>query len=276
MPDRELGEYILGTDGDELRRLQFQHVVWTEQLYELMRRVGPRAGDHALDLGSGPGFTSVALARVVGPRGKVFACDTSRRFLAFLEGESKRLGLEQLTCRVGDVGALDVPPSSIDFAYARWLFCWLPDATPALKSVHKALKPGGVLAMHEYLDWSAMTLMPRSPIFDHAIDCCMQSWREGGATIDFVREVPRLASACGFAIEELQPIARVGRVGSLEWRWMGEFFESYLRKLVGRSRFESGDFVAFQDEWKKRERDGSGFCLAPTMASVVLRKLPRA
>jgi ubiquinone/menaquinone biosynthesis C-methylase UbiE len=272
MHPRELGEYILGTDGDELRRLQFQHVVWLQDLFWLMRRASLAEGDAVLDLGCGPGFTSVELARVVGSRGRVVACDTSRRFLAFLEGESKRLGLEQIECLVGDVSALAVQEASVDLAYARWLLCWLPDVTPVLRRVFAALRPGGVLAVHDYLDWGGMALLPNSPIFRQSVEAILASWQRNGIAIDVARDLPERARAVGFEVELIEPIARIGAVGSLEWRWVGEFFHSYLSRLVAQSALLPGAYAAFVEEWRRRESSGDGYLVAPTMAALLLRK----
>ncbi len=275
MSEREADEYLLGTDDDELRRLRFQHVAWTEEQFALGRIAGFGDGDALLDLGCGPGFTSFELARLVGERGSVLACDVSERFLARLAGERDRLRLSNVSTRLGPVETLEVPPESFDGAYARWLFCWLPEPGAALANVYRALRPGGVLALHEYLDWAAMGLLPRSACFDRAVAACMRSWADGGATIDFAREVPRLAAASGFVVERLQPIARVGAVGSLEWRWIGGFFLSYLQKLVAQARFAPADYDEFRAAWARRTDARESFCIAPLMSAIVLRK-PRA
>ena len=80
----EQDEYILGTDPDELERLRFQHHVWVAPMHELLARAGLGAGQRVLDLGCGPGFTTLELAQFVGPTGRVVASDQSKRFLTTL------------------------------------------------------------------------------------------------------------------------------------------------------------------------------------------------
>src|SRR5688572_11013066 len=159
----EVDEYILGTDREELERLRFQHQVWVKEAYALFEEAGLRAGQRVLDLGCGPGYTTFELAHVVGPRGRVIARDVSARFLAALERERARLGLPQVEPSLGPVEELALPDGALDAAYARWLFCWLADPLPALQRVARALKPGGVLCLQEYVDWGAMRLMPDGP-----------------------------------------------------------------------------------------------------------------
>ncbi|MBI5849634.1 MAG: methyltransferase domain-containing protein [Planctomycetes bacterium] len=271
----EPDEYVLGTDAEELRRLRFQHFVWTEQLHALCARAGFRDGDAALDLGCGPGFTSFELARIVGPRGQVLACDVSARFLRALESQRDRDGLSWVATRLGGIEGLDVEPASFDRAYSRWLFSWLPDSLEPFRRVHRALRPGATFALHEYLDWGAMTVVPRSEVFDHAVAACVRAWPRLGATIDIARDVPRLAAATGFVVDDFQPIARVGTVGSLEWRWPGEFLAVWLRKLAAQGLFDTADCDAFDDEWRRLTAAGDSRLVTPTMAGIVLRKPPQ-
>jgi SAM-dependent methyltransferase len=265
-------EYILGTDREEIDRLRFQHQAWVKEAYALWERAEFRERDVVLDLGCGPGFTSFELAHVVGREGRVIARDESARFLSFLRAERDRLGLAQVETSLGRVEDLDLGAGSIDAAYARWLFCWLAEPGAVLERVARALRSGGALALQEYVDWAAMKLVPSCAIFDAGVAACMRSWDEGGGRIDVAEVVPALAEDCGLCVECFRPIARIGRVGSLEWRWLGGFFASYLPKLVERGAFGAAELREWRDEWSRRTRGRVGYCLAPTMADLLLRK----
>src|SRR5688572_17876789 len=140
LPAAETDEYILGTDVEELERLRFQHQVWVKEQYELLERAGVRAGMSVLDLGCGPGLTTLELAHVVGESGRVIACDQSERFLATLRRECAHLGFTHVEPRLGSVEELVLPEASLDAAYARWLFCWLSDPLAVLRRVARALR----------------------------------------------------------------------------------------------------------------------------------------
>ncbi len=268
----EESEYILGVDEDECARLRFQHAVWLEQAYALWTSAGFIAGDRVLDLGSGPGFTSFELARIVGPEGVVVALDQSEGFLEFLARERDRLGLPWIEPSLGSVEELDCARESLDGAYARWLFCWLEDPGAVLARVAACVRPGGVIAIQDYLDWGAMKLVPRGPAHGRAMAACLRSWQEGGGNIDVGEELPGLAHELGLEVERFEPVARTGAVGSLVWRWLGTFFASYLPRLVERDLLTPEELEAFRAEWAQREADGTGFCVAPTMVDIVLRK----
>ncbi|HEX6882503.1 MAG TPA: methyltransferase domain-containing protein [Planctomycetota bacterium] len=269
---RETDEYLLGTDPVELERLRFQHQAWLGPLHELLERADLCAGARVLDLGCGPGLTTIELAQRVGPTGRVVACDQSARFLATLRQECARLGLAQVEPLESGVEALALPAASLDAAYARWLFCWLADPLPVLERVARALRPGGRLLLQEYLDWGAMQLLPHGPAFARAVEACLASWKAGGATISFAAEVPALAPRAGFTLEHLRPRARLGGVGSPEWRWLEEFFRSYLPRVVERGLMSRAELDAWSAEWAQRAAAGGSYVVAPTMADVILRR----
>jgi SAM-dependent methyltransferase len=272
MTTPETHEYILGTDAEELERLRFQHGVWAQEARALFDRAGLARGQVVLDLGSGPGFTSFELARVVGRDGRVIARDQSERFLVTLRRERERLDLPQVEPSLGPVEELELPDASLDAAYARWLFCWLADPLAVLARVARALRPGGALLLQEYVDWGAMRLIPHGPAFARILAGCLASWKAGGATIDFAAELPALAPRAGLALEHFRPIARLGRPGSPEWRWLDAFFRSYVPRVIERSLLEPRDLEAWTREWDERAAEGSSFVMTPTMADVILRR----
>src|SRR3989304_6218773 len=165
MTNREKGEYVLGTDDEELMRLGFQHRVWGEQAFALWERAGFAPGQTIIDVGCGPGFATLDLARLVGPKGHVIAVDHSARFLEHLKGQLAAQGIQNVETRLQSVEQLDLPKESIDAAYARWVLCFLGDAQSVVAAVAKALRTGGVFAVQDYFQYRTATLAPTTPIF---------------------------------------------------------------------------------------------------------------
>lgn len=265
-------DYVLGTQTDELERLEFQHKVWSEQAFALWQRAGLREGQVVLDLGCGPGFTALELASVVGGAGRVIARDQSSAFLAFLAAESERRGLRQIEISAGPAETLELPHGSLDAVYSRWLFCWLANPGLVLQRVAKALRPGGVIVLQEYLDWAAMKHVPRDPTYDKLVAACMRSWIDAKARIDIAEELPALAAQCGLTVEYFKPIARVGSPGSMVWRWLQGFYETYLPKLIERGLLKETELRDGLPLLRPRGAHDDRLWVAPTMADIVLRK----
>ena len=89
MPNQENNAYILGTDIEELQRLGLQHQVWASEAQQGWRNAGFSKGMTILDLGSGPGFCSRELAKIVGHSGKVIAVDKSEAYINYIEESNK-------------------------------------------------------------------------------------------------------------------------------------------------------------------------------------------
>jgi len=130
---REDNEYLLGTDDDELRRLGFQHQVWAREAAAAWERGGFGPGHHILDLGCGPGYATLDLARLVGATGRVTGVDVSARFVAHLQALVAKLGVGNVSAEVQDAETLELPPEHFDGAYARWVLTFVrrPDAVVA-------------------------------------------------------------------------------------------------------------------------------------------------
>ena len=82
IPDQPADQpYVLGTHGEELERLRFQHELWRPLAEAAWERADLRAGERVLDLGAGPGFAAMDLARRVGPQGQVLALEHSPAYV---------------------------------------------------------------------------------------------------------------------------------------------------------------------------------------------------
>jgi hypothetical protein len=128
------------------------------------------------------------------------------------------------------------------------------------------------MVLQEYLDWDAMKLIPLSAPLRAAVDACMESWIVGNATINIAEHIPTLAARYGLIVEYFEPISRVGRVGSLEWRWVMGFLRSYLPGLVEQGLFTVEALAEFEAEYQSRSLDGSTFIYTPTMTNIILRR----
>lgn len=68
-----------------------------------------REGQSVLDVGSGSGWTTAILARLVGPQGRVFGVDVVAELVADAAERLRRDGLDQAGVRVADPGVLGAP-----------------------------------------------------------------------------------------------------------------------------------------------------------------------
>ncbi len=266
-------DYLLGCDADELARLAFQHQVWAQQTHAHWERAGFRFGSTVLDIGCGPGFASIDLAHLLGSDGRVIAADGSATFLAYLEYQARVQGVgARVTTLPGDLHDLQLEAESLDGAYARWVFCFLPRPEQVVKRVAAALRPGARLAVTDYFNYGAFTFAPRSAALDRVIEAVKESWRRIDGDLDIQGRMPALVESCGLEVVSVHCSSRIARPGSPLWNWPRVFFDGFLPKLVDMELLSEREQEAFNREWRERTADPASFLSLPPIYELVAEK----
>lgn len=265
-------EYALGTDDAEVIRLGVQHKLWSAAAFGIWERAGIAAGHTVLDIGCGPGYTSYDLAGVVTTAGKVIAIDESTRFIGHLKARVKHDGNVSIDPRVGDVQTLDLPAKSIDAAYQRWVLCFVKDPEAVVRGVARALRPGGVFAIQDYMHYEGILLAPRSKAFERFIGIVAAAWIEQGGDTKVGMLLPSLLAKHGFSLKEIRPLHRVARPDSQLWTWPTIFIETYAPKLVKEGRMTAKEHKALARDWKEMSNNPAAFFCSPPMVEIIAVK----
>ena len=121
-------------------------------------------GSVAADFGAGTGFYTMALARRVGPEGKVYAYDVLKHAVDRIRSEAQMLHLLQVEAVVAD---LERPRGSrlkdavADFVLAASIIHQAENKSAVLQEAHRILKPGRYLALVEWSDAPSRLGPPR-------------------------------------------------------------------------------------------------------------------
>lgn len=102
-------------------------------------------GDTVVDIGCGPGFFTVEMARMVGEKGRVFAVDLQPEMLAKLRKKIENSSLaKRIVCHNCTKDSLDMDQTeSADFVLAYYMIHETPDPEHLLTEVKALLKKGG-------------------------------------------------------------------------------------------------------------------------------------
>jgi 2-polyprenyl-3-methyl-5-hydroxy-6-metoxy-1,4-benzoquinol methylase len=120
--------------------------VYRRPLETATERLGLSAGWKCVDVGAGGGDVSIALGKIVGPSGRVFAVDIDPK---------RRDQVAEIAARETQVIALTqaaeelLLPEKVDLAFCRFLLLQVIDPKVVVERMASAVRPGGWIVIQE-------------------------------------------------------------------------------------------------------------------------------
>ena len=227
----EENAYILGTDEEELIRLELQHKVWLSEAKHGWGLAEFKTGQTILDLGCGPGYCTEELAHIVGKTGKVIGVDRSDAFIAYLN-QIKKLNRLSIEPCLADFDTLSLNPESLDGMYCRWALAWISNPKEILTKIKDALKPNGKMVIHEYYNYATHVTKPEKPALKKAIAAALKSFKDSDFEIDVGSFLPQYFEELGMKIIHIRLMPKLGTPGSMNWEWPKTWYHNYFPRLV--------------------------------------------
>jgi SAM-dependent methyltransferase len=265
-------DYVLGTHDGEMGRLALQHRVWRPRALDAWRRAGFTVGRTLLDAGCGPGHATLDLAEIVGPTGRIMAVDQSHRFLDTLEAACRRRGIDHVETAELDLDEQSLPHLEVDGAWCRWVLSFVRKPREVLGKIVGAVRPGGAIVLHEYIDYSTWRLAPRCPEVEEFVAAVMASWRAEGGEPDIALELPCWLEGLGLKIRSIRPIVDVVPPSIYVWQWPARFLEVGVHRLVELGHLAAGRAAAITRAFARREADGQTHMITPTVLEIIAVK----
>jgi len=267
-----MSDYLLGMSDAEVQRLRHQHEVWRRHTEAVWRSAGFGAGQTVVDLGCGPGFTSIDLAGNVGSSGRVIAVDASERATAHLSAQAAERHLTNIEIVTADVTRLDISAWKPDAVFARWLFPFLADPPAVVGRLAAGLEPGATMVVVDYWNYLAIRTEPPSPIFGRVFRAVYESFAAAGGSLDVGGTLPAAFEAHGMRVTRTEPLVQVGGPGSPCWRWLEEFQNGYLPTLAKKGMLEAPELDAYQRWWTELAANPASLLFTPPILSVTAVK----
>jgi len=263
----ENGDYVLGTDADEIERLGLQHRVWRDRVLDVWRRAGIGPGQVVVDVGAGPGWASADLASIVGAEGRVVALERSESFLAAVRARA----LPNVEARAQDVAATPFGEAFADAAWCRWVLSFVEAPERTVGHIARALKPGGVAVFHEYADYRAWRMMPPDPEQERFRTLVIQSWRDSGGDPDVGMRLAQWLEAAGLEVVEVRPLIEIVGPADFTWQWPAAFMAVGARRLAALGYVSDAEAERLSTVLD-RAPPGARM-VTPLVAEVIARKL---
>jgi ubiquinone/menaquinone biosynthesis C-methylase UbiE len=117
---------------------------------EVVASLELRTGDTACDVGAGPGYFTLRLARAVGPEGRVLAVDVETRMVETLRERLVSAKLTNVTPILSLPDDSLLPGGACDVVLVVDTYHHFPDGLDYLRRLSRALKAGGRIVNIDY------------------------------------------------------------------------------------------------------------------------------
>lgn len=268
-------DYVLGTHDEEIERLGLQHRVWRPKASDAWQRAGFSVGQTLLDIGCGPGYATLDLAEIVGPTGRVVGVDRSRRFLDHLESQLGMRGIghvETVEADLDDAELADRLPANVDGAWCRWVYAFVQKPQALLSRVAGALRPGGIVVIHEYFDYSTWQLIPPSPAQQLFVGKVMETWRATGGEVEIGTSIPHWLSELDFSIESVRPLIEIVGPRDYFWEWPKAFVEVGVERMRELGSLSQAEADGVRKALADAERDPRSLMVTPGVIEIIATK----
>jgi ubiquinone/menaquinone biosynthesis C-methylase UbiE len=145
--DREIAQVMGHQGAGWLERPEREMQEKPSKLLELLKFT---PGQVVADIGAGSGYHTVRIAKLVGPKGKVYAVDIQPEMLAIIRHRTKQLKLKNVTPVRGTVTNPKLPAGAVDLILMVDVYHEFSHPYEMTEAMLKALKPGGRLVFVEF------------------------------------------------------------------------------------------------------------------------------
>lgn len=159
--------------------------------------VGVKPGEAVLDVACGTGAASRAAARAAGPDGSVTGVDLGEPTLEIARSFAPEPDAAPISFSQSDAAALPVEDAAFDVVMCQQGLQFFPERPAALAEMHRALKPGGRLAVST---WASIDRTPFAPIAE-ALGRHLGEEAQGGMSSPFAltsSDLEELVGGAGF------------------------------------------------------------------------------
>jgi ubiquinone/menaquinone biosynthesis C-methylase UbiE len=193
---------------NEIHRLRQQVAASWDKEARILREFGLTTSSDVLEIGSGPGYITERLLDEV-PDGSVTCLELDEGLLAHAKGHLTPGRPEQLTLVNGSVLESGLPDAAYDLAHARLVLQHVPGTVPALREIHRTLRPGGKVVVTDVDDalWGLIHPKPELPEFDEVVRLRIELQASRGGNRLLGRELGQLMREAGFTDIKVEAVA---------------------------------------------------------------------
>ncbi len=121
-----------------------------DQREKILQALHLKKGQRVADVGAGTGLFTMLIANAVGPKGKVYAVDIVKDFLALIDKRASEAKLKNIQTVLCTDHSTELPKASVELVFTSDTYHHLEYPRSVLASIRRALRPGGELVVVDY------------------------------------------------------------------------------------------------------------------------------
>lgn len=263
--------YLLGDSPTEAERLRQQAALWDPVSCALFDRIGVGPGWRVLEIGPGAGSLHLELRQRV--QGAVDAVEQSDVFASALAERCRNDGWPARTIWRCPLLQAPLPEAAYDLIFARWVFLFLPDPLAHVRTLVRALKPGGRLAVQDYFrDTMSLVPAPAKDDWDAFIAADHAFFASDGGDVNIGARLPDLCERAGLEVVDVTPTILHGHPGSPVWTWLTRYFFGVLNQYASIPPFSPAAAARLAAAWSSAQASPWSLLVAPAVLDIVGRK----
>jgi ubiquinone/menaquinone biosynthesis C-methylase UbiE len=122
----------------------------TSKADEILKSLSVQPGQIIADIGAGGGFFSFLFSYAVGEDGKVYAVDTNRDFLEYIDQQAREKKRTNIQTVLATEQSVPLPKHSIDLVFIRNVYHHLTNRTEYFIKIKELLRPAARVVIIEY------------------------------------------------------------------------------------------------------------------------------
>jgi len=262
--------YLLGDSRTEASRLRAQARLWDPTAHALFDRLTIRGGARVLEIGPGAGSLHRELRRRA--HGPVDAVEPSDSFTRGVHRLAARDGFGHGQIWRANLSDVRLPRAHYDVIFARWVFLFLPDPAARVRQLAAALKPGGVLAVEDYLR-ETLRMVPPPTTWERFLAADRAFFETQGGDASIGARLPALYARAGLEVVDVTPTVKSGHPGSPVWNWLSAYFlGGVLERLAGLGGFSAADARRLARDWRAASQEPAALLIGPALIDIVGRR----
>jgi ubiquinone/menaquinone biosynthesis C-methylase UbiE len=218
----------------------------------VLETVNARTGEAVLEIGCGGGFYAREVAKMVGPSGRVCACDISDDQIA--SARERCAEFSWVECETANALELPYGAGEFDAVYCVQILEYVSDVNDALSEIHRVLRPGGRV-VNLATNWDSLVWHSEEP---ERMKRVLAAWDEHALHPNLPAGLLARMADVG-----LNPLGQVAQP-VLNTSYNENSFSYWLAKMIsafvaGHRAFKAGDAKSWLSEFDDLEGKGAYF-----------------